>query len=199
MVLVRPKDLTEDLKNPRVITERAFKKMCETMDRFGNVGGASGIVVDCNNCIISGHQRWKYYMQRDPEEEILVQRYDSTLTKALRAEMNILGNLHAGDWDKPLLAEMMFEAGMGQSLSDQMNQEKFDEERSIELLEPKPYEKYNYILIAFRSEPEFNSVSSMLGLDKKREVVSKRKGARKLKARAFWYDELPVKFVPKVD
>lgn len=79
---------------------------------------------------------------------------------------------------------------------DPEKEAKEKEGKEIELLEPKRYEKYNYVLIACRSELDWNNLNEKLHIDQKKELICPKNG-RKIKCRAVWYDELPVEFVLK--
>lgn len=50
-----------------------------------------------------------------------------------------------------------------------------------------PYEKYNYVLIACKSELDFDILTDKLGIAGKEMRVMRKK---KIKARAVWFDQV---------
>ena len=116
-------------------------------------------------------------------------------SRAEKRAVNIKNNRHEGEDDLELLAEWTADLNVELGI-DPEKEAKENEGKEIELLEPKRYEKYNYVLIACRSELDWNNLNEKLQLDEKKELICPRNG-RKIKARAVWYDELPVEFVLK--
>lgn len=52
-------------------------------------------------------------------------------------------------------------------------------------------------MIVCRNEIDYLNLTRALGIDGKKVLVAKGKsGARKIKARAIWYDEMKAKIVP---
>ena len=61
------------------------------------------------------------------------------------------------------------------------------EERSIPELELIHYEKYDYVMIACRSQLDYNDLVRKLGIENRKVVIAK---SRKIKARAIWYEDV---------
>ena len=65
--------------------------------------------------------------------------------------------------------------------------------RTIPEMELIHYEKYDYVLIACKSELDYNDLIRKLGIEGKKITIAKQ---RKIKARAIWYDQMEAKIVP---
>lgn len=193
IVEIKVSDLNNQFGNPRKIDKKGLAQIKESLDRFGDFGL---IVIDENNSIISGNQRARVMKEEDPDQVVLCKRLVG-YTKSEKRAINIKANRHEGKDDEELLAEWY--ADLAWDLGLNPAKEKSEEKkRNIELLEPKRYEKYNYVLVCCRSELDWNQLKEKLGLDNKKELIVANSGFRRtVEARAVWYDELPVEFVPK--
>lgn len=178
--------------NPRKISRKGIENLTTSLNRFGDFGI---IVIDENNSVIAGNQRVSILKDIDPDRKVLCKRLIN-YTKAEKRAINIKDNRHDGEDDIDALAEWI--ADLNIDLGIDPDKEKTENEgKTIELLEPKRYEKYNYVLIVCRSEIDWVNLNGKLHLDNKAEVINNFKSKRKLKCRAVWYDELPVIFVEK--
>lgn len=188
-VELKVSELNNQFGNPRKIDKKGLQNLEESLDRFGDFGV---IVIDENNSIISGNQRVAVLKKKDPETKVLCKRLVGYSTAEKRA-INIKSNRHEGvdDWEKmnEWLSELTVDLGIDPE-KEKKNQ------RTIDLLEPKRYEKYDYVLIVCRSELDWNNLNEKLKLDGKKELICPKNG-RSIKCRAVWYDELPVDIVPK--
>lgn len=193
VVELKVSELNNQFGNPRRIDKKGLDSLQNSLDRLGDFGI---IVIDENNSIIAGNQRVKVLKQKDPETKVLCKRLVGYSTAEKRA-VNIKDNRHEGLDDLELLTEWVADLNLDLGI-DPKKEEKEREGNTIEQLEPIRYEKYDYVLIACRSELDFNQLQDKLGLDKKKDLIVSRKGRRKLiNCRAVWYDELPVEFVTK--
>lgn len=191
-VEIAAKFLNHDFGNPRKISQ---KKKNELRDSLKNRGDFGSFVIDENNSVIAGNQRHEIIVGDNPEQILLCKRLIN-YTVAEKRSVNIEDNVHKGEFDVDLMGEWLSDLNL--DLGVELDN-KPKEEREIKYMELKPYEKYNYIVIAFRSEPEFNSALKLLDLEGKREVVNRFKKSRKLRARVVWADEMPAKLVPRED
>ena len=66
-------------------------------------------------------------------------------------------------------------------------------ERDIANMDLIHYEKYDYVMIVCRNELDFNNLTRVLGIEDAKVQIAKRK----IKARAIWYDQMKVDFVPR--
>lgn len=191
VVELKVSELNNQFGNPRKIGSKGLKSLKDSLDRFGDFGV---IVIDENNSILSGNQRVAVLKRDNPDAKVLCKRLVGYSTAEKRA-VNIKNNRHEGEDDLDLLAEWIADLNVELGV-DPEKEAKENEGKTIELLEPKRYEKYNYVLIACRSELDWNNLNEKLHLDEKKVLISP-KAHRKIKCRAVWYDELPVEFVLK--
>ena len=106
-------------------------------------------------------------------------------TEAELKAINIKDNTHAGEWDVDLLADWTSDLVVDLDIKDEVKND--IEERSIPELELIHYEKYDYVMIACRSQLDYNDLVRKLGIEDKKVVIAK---SRKIKARAIWYESI---------
>lgn len=191
VVELKVSELNNQFGNPRKIDNKGLKSLKDSLDRFGDFGV---IVIDENNSILSGNQRVAVLKKENPDAKVLCKRLVGYSTAEKRA-VNIKNNRHEGEDDLDLLAEWVADLNVELGIDPEKEKEE-NEGKTIELLEPKRYEKYSYVLVACRSELDWNNLNEKLHLDEKKVLISPKNG-RKIKCRAVWYDELPVEFVLK--
>lgn len=66
------KDIKPNLKNPRLIKKERMDKLQEYMQEFGDL---SGLVVNADGTIISGHQRLRVF-KKDKGQIVIYERYE---------------------------------------------------------------------------------------------------------------------------
>ncbi|WP_289199634.1 hypothetical protein [Bacteroides acidifaciens] len=184
--------LNHGFPNPR--KKPTPKKKAALQDSLEKLGDFGVIVIDENNDVISGNQRCKVLMELDPATKVLCKRligYSESEKKAV----NIKANTHAGEFDMKMLAD--WTADLRIDLSSDL--------KSPEVRDPKikgmdlmRFEKYDYVMIVCRSEPDYLNLIRSLGLEGKTVTVGedKTKG-RKLKCRAIWYDDIKAQIISK--
>lgn len=193
VVEIKISELNNQFGNPRKIDSKGIKSLQNSLEMLGDFGV---IVIDENNSIIAGNQRVSVLRSKNPDAKVLCKRLIG-YTKAEKRAVNIKDNRHEGEDDLDLLAQWTADLNIALGI-DPEKEKKEKEGHEIELLEPKRYEKYNYVLIACRSELDWNNLNEKLQIEKKKELICPKNG-RKIKCRAVWYDELPVDFVLKED
>lgn len=99
--------------------------------------------------------------------------------------INIKDNTHAGEWDIDLLADWTSDLVVDLDIKEEIKEGV--EERSIPELELIHYEKYDYVMIACRSQLDYNDLVRKLGIENRKVVIAK---SRKIKARAIWYEDV---------
>lgn len=110
--------------------------------------------------------------------------------------INIKANTHAGDWDLDKLAE--WTADLNVNLGLDIPQVDPSTDVKIKDMELIRYEKYDYVMIVCRNEIDYLNLVRALGIDDKKVVVAKgKKGDRKIKARAIWYDDMKAQITSK--
>lgn len=184
--------LNHGFPNPR--KKPTPKKKAALQDSLEKLGDFGVIVIDENNDVISGNQRCKVLMELDPATKVLCKRligYSESEKKAV----NIKANTHAGEFDMKMLVD--WTADLRIDLSSDL--------KSPEVRDPKikgmdlmRFEKYDYVMIVCRSEPDYLNLIRSLGLEGKTVTVGedKTKG-RKLKCRAIWYDDIKAQIISK--
>ncbi len=186
-VEMKVSDIKTGFGNPRKINKKGLDDLKDSLERFGDFGI---LLIDEGNNIIAGNQRLKIMREKDPDMLVTCKRLIGYTDNELKA-INIKDNTHSGDWDLDLLAQWTADLGLEPDLP-----KKDVVERKIDQMELLRYEKYDYVIIACKSELDYNNLIRRLGLDKKTVLIAKK---RSIKARAVWYDELKVDLVPKMD
>ena len=184
---VRAGDLKADFWNPRKIT----KKRLEELERSFELLGDFGIfVIDEENRVIAGNQRLKVILNMfGPDAELDCKRMIGYTEDELKA-VNVKDNTHVGEWNLDMLNSWVAET----SLDFSIDREKPPGERGIRDMELIRYEKYDYVMIVCRNEPDYLQLTRLLGINDAKCLIA---GKRKIKARAIWYDDMKAQIVPK--
>lgn len=181
LIKCRADELKNAFENPRKITKGKLKELRESLDKHGDFGI---IVLDQHDNIISGTQRVSQLIERDPASIVHCKRMIGYTEIELKA-INIEANEHAGEWDIQLLNRWLKDIGLNMDTKPKTSVH----DRKIDEMELVRFEKYNYIVIAFKTDMEFTLMQEKLGIMNKKVTLNERKG-RKLKARAVWFDQL---------
>jgi hypothetical protein len=185
VVELQVSELKTEFGNPRKINKKKLEELEQSLDTYGDFGL---ILVDENNNIIAGNQRVSVLKNKDENTKVLCKRLIGYTEAELRA-INIKDNTHSGEWDLDLLADWTADLNLDLGIDlDNSN----PEEKSIRDMELIHYEKYDYVLIACRNEPDYNELIRKLGIEGKKVAVCK---TRKIKARAIWYDDMKAQIV----
>ena len=186
-------DLKDEIGNPRKCTTKKIRELQDSLEQFGDFGI---IVVDEKNNIISGHQRIAALkVNKGEDATVLCKKLIGYSQSELRA-INIKANTHAGDWDLDKLAE--WTADLNVNLGLDIPQVDPSTDVKIKDMELIRYEKYDYVMIVCRNEIDYLNLVRALGIDDKKVVVAKgKKGDRKIKARAIWYDDMKAQITSK--
>lgn len=187
LVKMRVGDMKHNFGNPRKISKKKAEELERSMDMFGDFGL---FLVDEHDNVIAGNQRSIILARKDPDIVVDAKRLVGYTEAELRS-INIMDNTHAGEWDLELLAD--WTADLNLDLGLELNNDSI-EDRKIEDMELIRYEKYNYVLIACKTEIDYNDLTRKLGIDGKKVAITKK---RKIKARAIWYDQMKAQIVEK--
>ena len=95
-------DLTDYYKNPRSLSEKEFKQLKTSLDKFGMIDKPI-VNLDADNTIIGGHQR-KHVLEASGVKECECWVPDRELTEREVEELNIRLNKNTGSWDFDTLA-----------------------------------------------------------------------------------------------
>ena len=182
VVTLKVKDLKFGFGNPRKITRKKKDELRKSLETHGDFGL---FLVDEDNNVIAGNQRAQVL---PPDAEILCKRLVGYSDAEKRA-INIKDNVHAGELDLELLAE--WTADLNIDLGIDLDGQDV-EERNLKDMELIRYEKYDYVLIACKSELDYNDLVRKLGIEGRKVKVCK---SRKIKARAIWYDQIKCQIV----
>lgn len=184
---IRAGDIKTGFGNPRKITKAKLEELKESLQNHGDFGI---FLLDEKDNVISGNQRLKAIIDLYGPDKILDCKRLVGYSKAELRAINIKSNVHAGDWDTDLLADWTADLNIDVGITEQGDP---PEERSIPEMELIHYEKYDYVLIACRSELDYNDLVRKLGIEGKQVSIA----TRKIAARAIWYDEMDAEIVPK--
>ena len=188
LVEMRVGDLKSGFGNPRKIKKKKREELEQSLDTHGDFGI---FVIDENDDIICGNQRAQVLKYKDPDTVVQCKRligYSYNEKKAI----NIKDNTHAGEWDLDLLADWTADL-MVSDLGLDIH-EKDPDERTIKDMELIRYEKYDYVMIVCRNEPDYLNLCRALGIDGAKVAIHQK---RKIKARAIWFDDMKAQIVPK--
>jgi DNA modification methylase len=95
-------DLTDYYKNPRSLSEKEFKQLKTSLDKFGMIDKPI-VNLDSANTIIGGHQR-KHVLEASGVKECECWIPDRELSEKEVEELNIRLNKNTGSWDFDTLA-----------------------------------------------------------------------------------------------
>ena len=95
-------DLTDYYKNPRSLSDKEFKQLKTSLDKFGMIDKPI-VNADSANTIIGGHQR-KHVMEASGVKECECWIPDRELSEKEVEELNIRLNKNTGSWDFDTLA-----------------------------------------------------------------------------------------------
>ena len=90
--------------NPRQITTKQYNDLKESIDKFGIV---DPIIINKDNTIIGGHQRYKIWKEKAKEsnvDDITIPCVVLELNKEQERELNVRLNKNTGEFDMDILA-----------------------------------------------------------------------------------------------
>jgi len=174
-------DLHPHPDNPKKHPSWQIEKLGEIIERDGY---DQEIVSDEHGTILKGKGRWLSLIDRGfTKVEHVVKR---GLSEDEKLAMIIVDNkIFLNEWDDekllktlPKLQEKGLDTGWSETEIKQLMLKMQDEPLVIEStydLSPRLYEKYNYILLFFTTEPDFLHVSQMLKLKKMKDRMKPKK------------------------
>jgi hypothetical protein len=168
VVTLSVRDLKRGLGNPRKIKKHQRDLLRKSLKDYGDFGV---IVVDEHNNLVSGNQRVAELSELDPDAKVLCKRLHGYSEAELRA-INIKANTLSGEWDAKLLAEWTGDLGLDLGLSLSNNNR---EESAIAEMELVRFEKYDYVLIACRTDIDYGLLLQKLGMENKVTVLAEKR------------------------
>lgn len=170
--------------NPRKIKRQAQRDLKKSLEDLGDFGV---IVLDEFNNVVSGTQRCRQLAEIDVNSMVDCKRLTGYSEMELRS-INIRANTHAGEWDLSLLANWTADLNLDLGINlNNVNRE----ERTINEMELVRFEKYNYVVIACRTDIDYDLLTQKLGIKGKTVKLHEK---RKIDCRAIWFDKCSDKF-----
>ena len=99
---MRITDIKPNPNNPRIIKDDKFKKLVKSIQDFPQMLELRPIVIDENNVILGGHQRYKACLELGIEDVPVIMM--ANLSERERKKLLIIDNTHNGEFDMDMLA-----------------------------------------------------------------------------------------------
>jgi len=179
VVYKKPSEIKTAFGNPRKIKKVKAEELghsLETLDDFGV------LVIDENDDIVSGSQRLRQMLLKDPDKPVLCKQLFG-YSEAEKRAINIKANEHAGEWDLDLLASWTADLNIQVGIK----KDKEASEREIADMEPIAFEKYDYVLVVCKTTLDYENLKDRLGIKTANMKITDKK---KIKARAVWFDDI---------
>jgi site-specific DNA-methyltransferase (adenine-specific) len=96
------KEVIPNKSNPRIIKDDKFKKLVQSIKDFPQMLEIRPIVVDENNIILGGNQRFKACIEAGLKEVFILKAED--LTEEQKHEFIVKDNVGFGEWDWDIIA-----------------------------------------------------------------------------------------------
>jgi ParB-like chromosome segregation protein Spo0J len=95
-------NIKENPNNPRKISKIEFEKLVKSIQEDPNLLLAKPIIIDENNVILGGNQRYKACLQLNILDVPVIQM--SNLDERQKKKLLVLDNTHNGEWDMDIFA-----------------------------------------------------------------------------------------------
>lgn len=99
---MRIHDIKPDPKNPRKISKDEYEKLLKSIKDDPKLLNAKPIIIDENNVILGGHQRYKACLELGIENVPVIVM--ANLSERERKKLLIIDNTHNGEFDFDMLA-----------------------------------------------------------------------------------------------
>ena len=99
---MRIHDIKPDPKNPRKISKDEYEKLLKSIKDDPKLLNAKPIIIDENNVILGGHQRYKACLELAIEDVPVIVM--ANLSERERKKLLIIDNTHNGEFDFDMLA-----------------------------------------------------------------------------------------------
>lgn len=176
-------------KNPRKITPKKLKELYNSLKRQGE---GSIITIDEEKKVIGGNHRVRALKEYEPTAIVLCKQIFGR-TYAEKVELNITLNEHKSEWEFDMLASITKDLAGIEDLTKKIVDH---EDVKQQLLEPVPFERYDFFVIACKTEGEVAELETKLGIKDAFTKLHPTNG-RKAKTRAVWYSERNFDIVPR--
>ena len=184
---MRAGDIKTGFGNPRTISKKKREELQRSLEAFGNFGT---FVIDEDDNIIAGNMRLSVICDMDPDTIVPCRKLIG-YSEAEKRAINIKDNTHSGEWELDMLADWTADLSIDLGLGEEVRKKDY-ENRKIDEMELVAFEKYNYVVIATRTDLDFDILTDKLGIKGMKVPIktSKGKKVRTIKARAVWYEEV---------
>ena len=95
-------NIKENPNNPRKISKIEFEKLVKSIQEDPNLLLAKPIIIDENNVILGGNQRYKACLQLNILDVPVIQM--SNLDERQKKKLLVIDNTHNGEWDMDIFA-----------------------------------------------------------------------------------------------
>jgi len=99
---MRIHEIKPDPKNPRKISKDEYEKLLKSIKEDPKLLNAKPIIIDENNVILGGHQRYKACLELGIEDVPVIRM--ENLSERERNKLLIIDNTHNGEFDFDMLA-----------------------------------------------------------------------------------------------
>lgn len=157
--------------NPRKLTKKNERFLQDSIDSFGM---ADVIVINANNHIIGGHQRY-LLLKKKGEKNVDCRVPDRLLTDSEERELNLRLNKNLGEFEKELLKDFDKDLLLNIGFSDSEVEHLFDEptlqgdvEFTTEVLEAN-----NYVVFTFKNVMDWQVIQDKFDIKTVQSLDSK--------------------------
>lgn len=164
-------DLIPSDYNPRKLTKKNERFLSDSLDTFGM---ADVVVINTNNHIIGGHQRY-YLLKKRGEKKVDVRVPNRLLTDAEEKELNLRLNKNLGEFEKELLKDfdkdLLEHIGFTDSEIEKMCEEPVEQgdvEFTTEVLEAN-----NYVVFTFNNVMDWQVIQDKFDIKTVQSLDSK--------------------------
>jgi ParB-like chromosome segregation protein Spo0J len=95
-------NIKENPNNPRKISKIEFEKLVKSIQEDPNLLLAKPIIIDENNVILGGNQRYKACLELNILDVPVIQM--SNLDERQKKKLLVIDNTHNGEWDMDIFA-----------------------------------------------------------------------------------------------
>lgn len=119
-------------KNPRTISEKAFKELEQSVDTLGNF---EPLVINIDGTVIAGNQRLRLETKKG-NNEVDVYVPERELSEEEVKKIGVISNRHSGEWDMDILAnefeDILKELNLDELLPSDLNLEEIADDSDRE-------------------------------------------------------------------
>ncbi len=173
--MIKLSSIKANPKNPRVIKNEDFQRLCQSIEEFPKMMALRPIVVDDNMMVLGGNQRLKALQHLGYKEisEDWVKKA-SELTEEERHRFVIADNVTAGSWDYKKMenlwnAEELIKWGVSLAIKEQMESHspevKFAEELLLE---------HNYIVLYFDNAFDWQVAQKKFNIGTVKDLIPRK-------------------------